>query len=66
MVVGILCHDSWGGSSRIAVQLAEYLAGKGHEVHLFTMCPTMFQTRESSHLHQHYLCEWSETGRDYP
>ncbi len=64
MVVGILCHDSWGGSSRIAVQLAEYLAGKGHEVHLFTLCPAMFQTRGSSHLHRHYLCEWSETGRD--
>jgi N-acetyl-alpha-D-glucosaminyl L-malate synthase BshA len=33
--VGILCHDSVGGSARVAVELSSALARRGHEVHLF-------------------------------
>ena len=36
MRVGIMCHASFGGSARIGIELATALAGRGHQVHLFT------------------------------
>jgi L-malate glycosyltransferase len=33
--IGLLCHRGVGGSARIAVDLANALAGRGHDVHLF-------------------------------
>src|SRR5574338_1131459 len=36
MRIGILCHSSFGGSARIATELASGLAERGHIVHLFT------------------------------
>jgi L-malate glycosyltransferase len=33
--VGLLCHRGVGGSTRIAVDLGNALAGRGHTVHLF-------------------------------
>ena len=33
--IGILCHDSVGGSTRVAVELSSALIRGGHEVHLF-------------------------------
>src|SRR5512147_3245089 len=33
--IGILCHSSFGGSARIATELAIGLAKRGHIVHLF-------------------------------
>ncbi len=35
MRIGILCHDSFGGSARIATELASGLAKFGHQIHLF-------------------------------
>jgi N-acetyl-alpha-D-glucosaminyl L-malate synthase BshA len=37
MRIGIMCHSSIGGSSRIATDLAMALAKKKHSVHLFTL-----------------------------
>ncbi|HET6446281.1 MAG TPA: N-acetyl-alpha-D-glucosaminyl L-malate synthase BshA [candidate division Zixibacteria bacterium] len=37
MRIGIMCHSSMGGSSRIATDLAIALAKKNHTVHLFTL-----------------------------
>jgi len=34
--IGIMCHSSFGGSARIATELAIGLAKRGHIVHLFT------------------------------
>ena len=36
MRIGIMCHSSFGGSARIATELAKELAQRGHTVHLFT------------------------------
>ena len=36
MRIGIMCHASFGGSARIAIELAGALAGQGHRVHVFT------------------------------
>ena len=36
MKIGILCHNSMGGSAHIALNLAEELAEYGHALHLFT------------------------------
>src|SRR5690242_6266799 len=33
--IGIMCHSSFGGSARIATELAIGLAKRGHIVHLF-------------------------------
>lgn len=39
MRIGIICHDSCGGSGRVATELAQELARRGHAVHLFTHTP---------------------------
>lgn len=39
MKIGIMCHSSYGGSSRIAVDSALELSRRGHTVHLFTRTP---------------------------
>jgi len=36
MRIGLMCLASFGGSARIATQLAVQLAGRGHRVHLFS------------------------------
>ena len=36
MKIGIMCHSSCGGSTRIATELAVELSRRGHRVHLFT------------------------------
>ncbi|HEX9235207.1 MAG TPA: glycosyltransferase, partial [Actinomycetota bacterium] len=36
MRIGLICHAGFGGSVRIAVELAESLGRRGHEVHLFS------------------------------
>lgn len=36
MRIGIMCHASFGGSARIAIELATALAQRGHRVHVFT------------------------------
>lgn len=36
MRIGIMCHSSFGGSARIATELASGLAQRGHTTHLFT------------------------------
>ena len=35
MRIGIMCHSSFGGSARIATELAIELAQRGHRLHLF-------------------------------
>lgn len=39
MRIGIMCLASFGGSARIATQLAVQLAQRGHRVHLFARTP---------------------------
>lgn len=36
MKIGILCHSNFGGSARIATELASELASRDHRVHLFS------------------------------
>jgi len=36
MKIGIMCHSSCGGSTRIATELSKELSRRGHRVHLFT------------------------------
>ena len=39
MRIGIICLASFGGSARIATQLAVQLAQRGHRMHLFARTP---------------------------
>jgi glycosyltransferase involved in cell wall biosynthesis len=57
MRIGMMCHASMGGSSRIAVELASTLARRGHEVHLFTRTPPFFPCLVSRTLTLHTLHE---------
>ena len=36
MKIGLMCHSSFGGSVRIATDMAVELARRGHRIHLFT------------------------------
>lgn len=53
MRIGVMCHASMGGSSRIAVELASTLALRGHEVHLFTRTAPFFPCQASRNLTLH-------------
>ncbi len=55
MKIGILCHDSCGGSTRIAVCEACELARKGHEVHLFSKTTPFIHVTATAGLFQHTL-----------
>ncbi|MEM7117101.1 MAG: N-acetyl-alpha-D-glucosaminyl L-malate synthase BshA [Chloroflexota bacterium] len=43
MKIGILCHASFGGSVRVATELAKQLANRGHQIHLFAYAPPFGQ-----------------------
>jgi N-acetyl-alpha-D-glucosaminyl L-malate synthase BshA len=64
MRIGMMCHASMGGSSRIAVELASTLALRGHEVHLFARTAPFFPCRVSSTLTLHTVRE--DNGDRHP
>jgi N-acetyl-alpha-D-glucosaminyl L-malate synthase BshA len=61
--IGMLCHDSVGGSARVALELSAALARGGHEIHLFARRPPlglrdhadgiMLHTLQPAHDEQH-------------
>ena len=48
-----MCHSSFGGSALIAIELADHLAQRGHNVHLFTRTTpfTHWESRNGVTLH---------------
>ena len=64
MRIGMLCHASMGGSSRIAVALASELALRGHEVHLFARTVPFFPCPVSRTFTLHTLHE--DEGDHHP
>ena len=53
--IGILCHSSFGGSARIATELAIGLAKRGHIVHLFARTIPFGYWDVSSGVHLHII-----------
>jgi N-acetyl-alpha-D-glucosaminyl L-malate synthase BshA len=53
MRIGILCLASFGGSARIATQLALQLARRGHRVHLFARTTPFGALDHASGVHLH-------------
>lgn len=55
MNIGIMCHSSFGGSTRIAIELAKQLARRNHSLHLLTThfppFPIYHQQGEEIHIH---------------
>jgi len=47
MRIGLLCYPTSGGSGVIAAELGMALAGRGHEIHLFSYRPP-FRLRPQS------------------
>lgn len=53
--VGLLCHASCGGSTRVTVSLAHALAARDHAVHLFSLAPTILLGQVPDGLVVHHL-----------
>ena len=61
MNIGLMCHDSWGGSSAVALRLAGQLGLRGINVHLFTLCPPHMSADGLESVNRHCLYrEWME------
>ena len=55
MRIGIICHATYGGSARIAVELANQLAARSHRVNVFARSrPPHLDERPDLHLHALY------------
>lgn len=55
MRIGIICHSSCGGSTRIALELAKHLARRQHRVHLFSQRLPFGFTGGNSPLATHFF-----------
>lgn len=56
MVIGIMCHTTLGGSSRIACALCLQLVNRGHVVHLFVRtAPLDYEFLEENGVKIHFL-----------
>jgi len=63
--IGIVCHASFGGSARVATELAKELSKREHIVHLFAYSPPFGQWDESNGVKLHTL-ESSVEGIRHP
>src|SRR5689334_4420383 len=61
--IGILCHSSFGGSARIATELAIGLAKRGHIVHLFARSLPFGYWDASSGVNLHIIASDMENNR---
>src|SRR6478672_2207362 len=61
--IGILCHSSFGGSARIATELAIGLAKRGHSVHLFALTLPFGYWDAASGVHLHIVSSQAENHR---
>ena len=61
--IGILCHSSFGGSARIATELAIGLAKRGHIVHLFALSPPFGYWDTSSNVNLHIITTYTKNNR---
>lgn len=48
--IGMLCHSSLGGSSRVAIELARSLAQRGHPVQIFSRTPPVLPLSDHPNL----------------
>jgi len=55
--IGIMCHASFGGSARIATELASGLAKRGHSVHLFARTVPFGYWDASSNVNLHIVTD---------
>jgi N-acetyl-alpha-D-glucosaminyl L-malate synthase BshA len=60
MRIGIMCHASFGGSARVATELAIGLAQRNHQVHLFTRTLPFGEWDRGNGVHVHTAVpEWA-------
>jgi len=60
--IGIMCHSSFGGSARIATELAMGLAQRGHIVHLFARTLPFGYWDASSGVNLHIITSHAENN----
>lgn len=53
--VGIICHSSCGGSSKVAFELARQLARRDHQVHFFSQYQPFGFTSDNPNLATHFF-----------
>ena len=51
--IGIVCHPTFGGSGVLATELANYLGGKGHQVHILSYAQPVRLNTLHPNLHFH-------------
>ena len=61
--IGLMCHDSWGGSARTAMELGEQLAVNGCSVHTFTLSPPKSVRIGAKSYTSHSVYSWEQMGR---
>ena len=62
MRIGIMCHASFGGSARVAIELAGALARRGHRVHVFTGPGPLIDGHRESNLVFHTVAQDGSDG----
>ena len=62
MRIGIMCHSSFGGSARIATELAIALVQQNHTVHLFTRSKPFGHFDALEGLTRHEIVPSSDSG----
>ena len=63
MKIGMMCHASFGGSARVATELANALARHGHQIHLFSRSAPFDTRAKAEGITTHYLVPAREHGR---
>ncbi len=64
MRIGIICHSSCGGSTRVALELSFQMTNRGHTVHLFSPYPPFGLKEDRKDLITHYPLGHSRAGLD--
>ena len=63
MKIGIMCHASFGGSARVATELANTLAHYGHQIHLFARSAPFDTWEQAAGISPHYIVPKRENSR---
>ncbi len=61
--IGLMCHDFWGGSGRISMDLVEQLGLNGYSAHAFTLSPPKTARPGGTLCRLHHVLPWSQTDR---
>ncbi len=65
MKIALMCHSSYGGSPRIAIDSAMELSRSGHDIHLFTRTPPYMLPSDTNGIYCNFIYN-SNDKTDHP